>query len=155
MSNYSTNASVTLHVNGQEAQHQLEQLRKRAEDLQNAIAKAARAGNTIELKQLRKELRETNRSIRDMESRTMQVEQVMRRLDTASPRELQRTLRSLEKQMQDMERGSKAWNTHAEKIRLVRAEMTKMNNQLRNQESLWERFNRKLNDWQTRHCLST
>lgn len=149
MSDYTTNASVNLTMNGEQPKKLLEELRKRAFNLENAIAKAASAGNKTELTKLRKELKTTQRQIREMESATMQVEKVLKQLDKATPKELQRTLKTLEKQLNNLERGSEAWKRQTEYIKRVRAEIDKVNRELRNGETFWERFNRKMNDWQT------
>ena len=149
MSDYTTNASVNLTMNGEQPKKVLEELRTRAFNLENAIAKAAKAGNKTELTKLRKELKTTQRQIREMESATMQVEKVLKQLDKATPKELQRTLKTLEKQLNNLERGSEAWKRQTEYIKQVRAEIDKVNRELRNGETFWERFNRKMNDWQT------
>lgn len=149
MSDLNTRATVTLHVNGQQAEQTLLQLKNNALQLETAIAKAAAAGNKTDLKRLRKELTDTKRQIREIESATMQVENVMARLDKATPKELSRTLATLNKQLDYMERGSVAWNAHVEKIRKVKAEIAAVNNEIRTQEGFWSRFNRTLNDWQT------
>ena len=149
MSDYSTNASVNLTMNGEQPKKVLEELRQRAFNLENAIAKAASAGNKTELTKLRKELKTTQRQIREMESATMQVEKVLKQLDKATPKELQRTLKTLEKQLNNLERGSEEWKRQTEYIKRVREEIDKVNRELRNGETFWERFNRKMNDWQT------
>ncbi len=149
MSNLTTNATVTLQVNGQQAERTLQQLKTNALQLESAIAKAAAAGNKTDLKRLRRELADTKRQIREVESSTMQVERVMARLDRATPRELSRTLTTLNKQLDYMERGSEAWKAHARKIQAVKAELGRVNDELRVTESRWTRFNRVINDWQT------
>ena len=149
MSDLTSKATVELLINGQQAQQTLQQLRQNALNLETAIAKAAAAGNKSDLKRLRKELNETKRQIRDMESATQQVENVLRNLDKATPRELNKSLQTLTRQLEYVERGSEAWKAHVEKIRLVKAELKSVNDELRNTEGFWTRFNRKLNDWQT------
>ena len=149
MSDINTTATVNLSVNGVQAQQVLQQLKQRAMELENAIAKAAASGNKIELRKLRRELADTKRQIREIESSTQQVEAVMRRLDKATPKELNKTLQTLNRQLDYMERGSAAWNSHVAKIQAVKAELSKVNAELRNQESFWQRFNRTVNDWQT------
>ena len=149
MSDINTNATVNLVVNGQQALQVLQQLKQRAMELENAIAKAAASGNKVELRKLRRELADTKRQIREIETSTMQVESVMRRLDKATPKELNRALQTLNRQLDYMERGSAAWNAHVAKIQAVKAELSKVNAELRNQQSFWDRFNNKLNQWQT------
>ena len=71
------------------------------------------------------------------------------RQDKATPRELNKSLQTLTRQLEYIERGSDAWKAHVEKIRRVKAELKEVNNELRDTEGFWSRFNRKLNDWQT------
>lgn len=149
MSELNTKATVTLTVNGQEAEQTLQRLRSNALQLETAIAKAAAAGNKTDLRKLRKELADTKKQIREIESATQQVSHVMRHLDKATPRELQKTLATLNKQLEYIERGTPAWNAHCQKIKLVKAEIQALNNEIRETESAWSRMNRTLNDWQT------
>ena len=149
MSDLSSKATVDLLINGQQAQQTLQQLRQNALQLESAIAKAAATGNKTDLKRLRKELTDTKRQIREIESATQQVEHVLRNLDRATPRELNKALQTLNRQLDYIERGSDAWNAHVEKIKRVKAELKEVNNQLRDGEGFWDRFNRKMNDWQT------
>ena len=148
MSDLTSKATVELLINGQQAQQTLAQLRQNALQLETAIAKAAATGNKSDLKRLRKELTDTKRQIREMESATQQVEQVLRNLDKATPRELNKTLQTLTRQLEYIERGSDAWKAHVEKIKLVKAELRQMNAQLRDGEGFFDRMNRKINEWQ-------
>ena len=54
MSDLNTRATVTLQVNGQQAEQTLQHLKNNALQLESAIAKAAAAGNKTDLKRLRK-----------------------------------------------------------------------------------------------------
>ena len=147
MSNYTTNATTVLQINGQQAQQTLNQLRANALQLETAIAKAAAAGNKTELRKLRSELSQTKRQITAIESSTMQVESVLRRLDRATPKELQKSLQTLNRQLQYLERGSEAWNAHVRKIQQVKAQISTVNAELRQQEGIWTRLNAKVNEW--------
>lgn len=149
MSDLNTRATVTLSVNGTQAEKTLQLLKQNALDLETAISKAASAGNKADLKRLRRELTSTKRQIREIESASMQVDSVLRRLDKATPKELSRTLATLNRQLEYMERGSSAWNAHIEKIKRVKAEIKRVNDEVRDQEGFWGRFNRTINDWQT------
>ena len=149
MSDLTSKATVELQINGQQAQQTLSQLRQNALQLESAIAKAAATGNKTDLKRLRKELTDTKRQIREIESATQQVEHVMRNLDKATPRELNKALQTLNRQLDYIERGSEAWKAQTDKIKRVKAELKAVNDQLRDSEGFWDRFNRKMNDWQT------
>ena len=147
MSELSSRATVDLQINGQQAQERLQELKQQALQLESALAKAAASGNRIELKKVRKELSDTKRQIRDIESSTMQVEAVMKSLDKATPKELSRTLSTLNRQLEYMQRGSEAWNAQIEKIKMVKAEIASINLQMREQEGFWSRMNRTVNNW--------
>ena len=149
MSDYSTNASVNLTINGQQAEQTLVNLKQAALNLTNEIAKAAAAGDKVTLKKLRRELNDTNRKIKEIESATMQVDAVMRRLDKATPRDLQKSLATLNKQLEYMERGSNAWNEQVKKIKLVKNEISKVNAELGKSQTMLERFNNTWQRWQT------
>lgn len=149
MSNINTNATVTLTVNGKQAEDMLLKLKSQAANLEKAIEKAAAAGNKQQLTKLKRELKETNRQISQIENAAKGVEHVLQRLDETSPKELNRTLAQLKRNLNGLERGSEEWNRQCEAIKSVKAEIAKVNSQLRENESLWERMNRKLNDWQT------
>ena len=149
MSNINTNATVTLTVNGKQAEDMLLKLKSQAANLEKAIEKAAVAGNKQQLTKLKRELKETNRQISQIENAAKGVEHVLQRLDETSPKELNRTLAQLKRNLNGLERGSEEWNRQCEAIKRVKAEIAKVNSQLRENESLWERMNRKLNDWQT------
>ena len=147
MSNYETSASIVLEVNGKNAEERLKALRQRAEDLENALAKARNSGDKIEMNKLQKELKKANAEIREMTSSVQQAESVMRRLDRATPKELSKTLSTLRRQLNNIERGSAAWNAQVEKIKLVQRELNSVKSSMREQESLWTRFSQKMFDW--------
>ncbi|MCH5347470.1 MAG: phage tail tape measure protein, partial [Muribaculaceae bacterium] len=74
---------------------------------------------------------------------------MLQRLDKASPRELNRTLRQLQQQLNGIQRGTKAWDAHIAKIQAVKAEIQRVNATMATQKSLWSRMNSWLNNCQT------
>lgn len=149
MSNLNSSATVTLTVNGKQAQEMLDKLKRKAQDLEAGIEQAAKAGDKVKLQRLQRELRQTKKQIDQIEDATKGVASVMDHLDNAAPRELNRTLRQLRKELDGMQRGSDAWHTQTERIKQVKAQLAAVSSELREQEGFWDRFNRKMNDWQT------
>ena len=147
MSDYRTRAVAQVEINGN-AGPELEKLKKRADDFRDAIARAYKEGNDKLAKKLARELKSTEKQIRQIQSQTANVEMTLRRLDKASPKELRQTLKQMEKDLQKIERGSAAWNTQTRRIKLVKAELEKVNAELKIGEGRWSKFNRILNDWQ-------
>lgn len=151
MSDINANATVTLTVNGKQAQNMLEQLKKQASDLEERITKAAAAGDKVQLKKLQRELRQTHRQIGQIESATQGVENVLKRLDKASPKELNRTLKELKRSLNGIERGTDEWNKQCESIKRVKAEIANVNEELRETEKehvgLVDRINGFVDKW--------
>lgn len=150
--NVVTNATVTLSINDRNAAENLENLKKRTKLLNeeiNRLAAAGTPGNNPRLKQLRKELSEVSRDIRRCESELSQTESVLRRLDSATPKQLRKALATLRSELNNIERGSSAWDAHVSKIRLVEGEIRKVNAEVGIQKSRWERLNDTVGKWQT------
>ena len=151
MSDINANATVTLTVNGKQAQNMLEQLKRQASDLEDKITKAAAAGDKVQLKKFQRELKQTRRQIGQIESATHGVENVMKRLDKASPKELNRTLKELKKSLNGIERGTDEWNKQCESIKRVKAEIANVNEELRETEKenvgLVDRINGFVDKW--------
>lgn len=149
MSSINANATVTLTVNGKQAQDMLDGLKKKSQDLEKAIENAAKAGNKQSLTKLQRELKQTKRQIDQIESATVGVERVLNNLDRATPKELQKTLTTLKKQLNGIERGTAEWNRQCEAIKRVKGEIDKVNMEMKEAEGRWSKFNRIVNDWQT------
>lgn len=149
MANFVENSQINLSINAKQANMVLDTMKQKADDLRKKIDAAANAGDTKRVRQLTQELRRVEDVIRQSTTDTYSLEQAMRRLDKASPKELNKTLRTLTTQLNRMERGSEAWNAHVEKIRRVRAELNNLRQSLEVQQSTWERFNGWLNNCQT------
>ena len=151
MSDINANAMVTLTVNGKQAQNMLEQLKRQASDLEDKITKAAAAGDKVQLKKFQRELKQTRRQIGQIESATQGVENILKRLDKASPKELNRTLKELKKSLNGIERGTDEWNKQCESIKRVKAEIANVNEELRETEKenvgLVDRINGFVDKW--------
>lgn len=153
MSNYSSTATSNVFINGKQAEEELDNLKKQAEQYRQqllAIAKQSDKGvGSKEWKETSKALKETTRQIKQMQSETINVEIALKRIDKASPRELKLTLKALQRSLEGIERGSKAWDEQLEKIRKVKAEINAINDDMKPKLSVWEKLNNKINDWGT------
>lgn len=150
--NVISNATVNLNVNGQQAAQQLDRLRQRAGAVRNEI-QAMETGavpmNRRRLTQLYQEFQNISRQISQCQSEIGRVNDVMRRLNTASPRELMSALRTLKSQLNALERGSAAWEEHRRKIQMLEQELNRVNSSLAISRSRWQRLNQMINDYQT------
>lgn len=149
MANYTSTANVVLSVNGKQAQQMLSTLQREAQNLEKKIAKAATAGDKATMRKLQRELSNTNRMINQLQGSAAAADQVLRRLDKASPKELNKTLKTLQSQLSGIQRGTAAWDAHVAKIKAVKTELQKVNATLATQQSRWDRMNMWLNNAQT------
>ena len=145
MSNNST--TVQLSLNGKQPREELEKLRQRADELKKSLEEAYRTGTKESQQHFKKELQATQKELRAMESGVKAVERVFANLDKATPDELRRSLKFLTNELKNVERGSKVWNEHTEKIRRIKAELDKVNAELRQTESGFTRMKNTINDW--------
>ena len=147
MSDYTTKATAVLSVNGDQAKSEIPKIKKLIVDLEVAVNNAAKAGNKPLLKNLKKELKEARKQLKDFESAAHAADYVMRNLDKATPKQLSAALRQLKKELNDIERGSKAWDEHVKKIKRVQTELDRVNKQMKGNESLWTRFSKTMFQW--------
>lgn len=136
--NYTTTAVVDLRVNAKQAAGMVAKLKKEAEDLKKQFDKAEKAGDKIQMKALRKAMEENRRNLRLFETATAQAADTLSRLDKATPKELNKTLRQLKNQLNNIPRGSQTWKEHIEKIRQVKEEIASINREMRETGSFWE-----------------
>lgn len=139
--------SVSLRINGKDAENELSRLKQEVESLRTAFVKAGEAGDRAMAEKFRKEIKKTEAEIRKMESGTKACQRVFAQLDKASPADLQRTLKFLNSELKNIERGSAAWTAQTEKIRRVKAELDKVNAELRQSEGMFARMKNTVNDW--------
>ena len=139
--------SVSLRINGKDAENELSRLKQEVDSLRTAFVKAGEAGDRAMAEKFRKEIKKTEAEIRKMESGTKACQRVFAQLDKASPADLQRALKFLNSELKNIERGSAAWTAQTEKIRRVKAELDKVNADLRQSEGMFARMKNTVNDW--------
>ena len=149
MANYNTSANVILSINGRQAQKMLTTLEKDAQRLEKQIAKAATAGDKATMKKLQRELNQTKRMMDQLKKSSTTVDSVLHRLDKATPKELNRALKTLQQQLNGIQRGTAAWDAQIAKIKMVKAELQKVNATMATQQTMWQRMNKWLNNCQT------
>lgn len=139
--------TVGLYINGKQAEKTLEILQKEADSLGKQLEEAVRRGDKAAQKQLNKSLKDVNQTIKQIQSSTKNVADVMARLDKATPHELRKTLTTLNQQLKHIERGTPAWDAHIQKIRQVKAEIDKVNAEMKESESFLVRMRNGIQNW--------
>lgn len=145
MSNRSINdeATVKLFVNGEQAADAMDRLRKKAEDLDKQLQAAMDTGDKKSANKLRRELDRVNRELNKTESAAKGTGIVLNNLSNSSIRGLNNALKHLQNELQSTRPNTEAWNAYARQIKEVQARIDELNEEFKEQRSLWDRFK----DW--------
>lgn len=141
MSGIRDTATVTLNINGAQAKQMMSELEQKVSDTKKKISdlKAAMA-DPKEIEKARKELKSYEKQLDEVRSATQGVESALSNLDSATPRQLEKALKTLNRQLKDMPPGSETWDSHIEKIKELKARLAEIKDETSKQESIWDKF---------------
>lgn len=144
-------AEVILKVNSKEAQDKLERLETQAANLRDRFAEAFRKGDTRGVDTINKQLQKVNKEIDNMRTNAANIRAAMVRLNEASPRELQRTIKLINNELNSgrVKRGTKEWDEYVDKLKKVQSELQKVKKEMApgSDESFFDRIKNGINDW--------
>lgn len=141
MSGIHDTATVTLNVNGAQAKQMMSDLESKIKQTEATIASMkANMADPKDIEKARKQLRTYQKQLEEMESATEGVNKALGNLDTASPRQLEKALHTLNRQLKDMEPGSKVWDEHVRKIKDLKNRLAEIRQEVAAQQSIWQRF---------------
>lgn len=144
MSGISDTATVTLNVNGAQAKKMMAEVEAKIKQTEASIASMQKAmADPKDIEKARKQLNNYKKQLSEMQSATEGVKRTFDNLDIATPRQLQRALTTLNKQLKDMPPGTAVWNSHCERIRTLNARLNELKGATKEQISLWKQFR----DW--------
>lgn len=110
----------------------------------NSNLKAAKAELTDfdpkTLEKAKRELKGYHTSLERIQAVTVGVNNALHNLDKASPKELEKTLRALNKEFKNARQGSVEYEALAVKIRAVKEQLSEVRDELNESQSLWGRF---------------
>lgn len=150
MSGIKDTATVTLNVNGAQAKQMMSDLEDKIKQTKATIdsMKAAMA-NPKDIEKAKKQLTTYQKQLDEMKSATEGVNKALGNLDTATPRQLEKALRTLNKQMKDMTPGDEVWESHVEKIKEIKERLAELREEMAVQQTWWQRAVGWVNKWQT------
>lgn len=140
MADYSTKANVVISVNGDQAKKMLSDLENKATDLKKKLNEATNAGDTKKAKQLKREYDNVRKSINDIKNATMGVNEVMKKLDQASPNQLNKALQAVRRQLRGMMQNDPNRSKLEEQFRKLKSQLDTVNASLKEQQTTWQRF---------------
>ncbi len=124
---------VVTTMNNSQAVDKLKELRTEAAKYCDEMIKAKTAGDTISYNNMLKQLNQVNNEIRLMQRNAVNVNDVMSRLSTSKPREIQKAIKAINTELNSgrIERGSKEWDEYTSKLKRCKAELQSVNNELK------------------------
>lgn len=142
-------ATVELQVNGEQARKEMQLMEQHALSLKARIVEAQNAGDTKKVKQLQKELKETNTTLRAMKDNARNIDAAMNNIGLATPKELRRLLKDIDAKLNSghIARGSEEWKKYQAQLKLVNAEIRKVNDEIKETEGWLTRFNNRFAKW--------
>jgi len=142
-------ATVELQVNGEQARKEMQLMEQHALSLKARIVEAQNAGDTKKVKQLQKELKETNTALRAMRDNARNIDAAMNNIGLATPKELRRLLKDIDAKLNSghIARGSEEWKKYQAQLKLVNAEIRKVNDEIKETEGWLTRFNNRFTKW--------
>lgn len=125
MADINQQAIIEIEINGQKAKKELNNLTSYASALREQIVQASQAGDTKRVKQLETELRKTNNQIRTMQRNTVNINETLKNLSLATPKELQQTIKAINRELNSgrIQRGSEEWKGYTEALKQVKREL--------------------------------
>lgn len=142
-------ATVELQVNGEQARKEMQLMEQHALSLKARIVEAKNAGDTKKVKQLQKDLKETNTALRAMRDNARNIDAAMNNIGLATPKELRRLLKDINAKLNSghIARGSEEWKKYQAQLKLVNAEIRKVNDEIKESEGWLTRFNNGFAKW--------
>lgn len=125
-------AEVILKVNEQEAREKFEKLEAKAKELRKQFAEAFKKGDTRAIDEINKKLRQTDKELDNMRTNAANIRAAMVRLNEASPRDLQRTIKLINNELNSgrVKRGTREWDEYIQKLKEVKAEYKKLSEEM-------------------------
>lgn len=129
--------TINLDMSATQARSALRALQTQAKQLERDLAACQ---NPNRARRLQTELNRVNSLMRSMQTNARNAEQVMARLDSATPNELRRTLSTLNRQLGNMRQGTEEYIRTSANIQRVRDQLNTVNASISSQTSLWDRL---------------
>lgn len=147
MSGIKDTATVTLNVNGAQAKQMMSELETQIKKTESKVSSLkANMADPKDVEKARKQLQNYKKQLEEMKSATEGVNKALGNLDVASPRQLEKALKTLNKQLKDLTPGTEVWDSHVERIKELKARLAEIREELAVQESWWDKLKRWVND---------
>lgn len=138
--NIDDTATVSLFVNGEQAEDAMDRLREKAKALDNQMQAALAAGDKKSANKLKRELEKVTKELNKTESSAKGTGIVLNNLANSSIHGLRNALKHLENELRMTKPNTEAWKNYAVQIEQVKARITELTEELEGGQSAWEKF---------------
>ena len=137
MANNTQTFRGTVTLDDKQARQTIEQLSRSLEQLRKKRKEAVSKGEDI--KEFDRQIKQVSASINALKTNQQQVNDTLKNLSSASYKELNVAMRSLQKQLRSgaVERNSEEWKMLQQKLKEVKREMAAINNESKEAIGLW------------------
>ncbi len=141
--------TVELIINNEKARKKLSELEKDFETVQKAKEKALADGDWEGVKKATAAAKKLERQMDGVRQRAESVGKVLKKLDKASPKQLQNTIKQIERTLNSgtIERGSKEWQAMTEALRKCKVELSNVNKEMEASKTTSDRFSKWGQKW--------
>ena len=134
-------ATVTLNVNGAQAKQMMADIEAKIKQTEETIDNLKKSmADPKDVEKAKKQLKDYRKQLGEMQSATEGVNRALENIELATPRELEKALRTLNKQLKDMVPGSDIWDSHQSKIQELKERLSELRGEVESQQSAWESF---------------
>lgn len=145
----SQTAEVHININAKDALREIKRLEDRTAELHKEFSEAFKRGDSTAVQRINRELQRTESQLQNVRRRADNIRAGMQRLNEASPRDLQKTIRAINAELNSgrVRRGSKEWDAYVAKLKAVKAELAKLQAEQRHTVGLFGRLKNVVNNW--------
>lgn len=142
-------ATTELIVDGEQAKKELELINEKIKNVDKELRKARKAGDEDLTKSLKSQKDQLLKNRQALQKEAIEVNRILNNLSTAKPKELNATIRTLTKQLNDpaIKRGTKEWKYLNDQIIRCKKELNSVNAELQIGEGRLSRWNTKFSKW--------
>lgn len=140
MSNINDKATVSLFVNGEQAEAAMKRLSDKAQDLNKKLQDALAAGDKKTANKLQRELDKVNKELDRTESAAKGTGIVLDNLANTSIHGLRNALKYLERELRMTKPNTEQWRTYAAQIESVKERINELTEELEGGQSAWGKF---------------
>lgn len=140
MSDINDKATVSLFVNGEQAEEAMSRLKQKAEELNTQLQAAMNAGDKKKAKSLQHELDKVTKELNRTESAAKGTGIVLENLSNTSIYGLRNALKYLQRQLSTTKPDTAQWREYAKQIEAVKSRIDELKSEANGGDTLWSQF---------------